>query len=64
MSGPRIKVFHRTLLFYRLLRALIGGQANEGASSGNFRKYFPEKLDECWMSFVRDSGYFEGFGFK
>ena len=44
LSGPRIKLFHRTLncLFDRLLRVLIGGQANERASSGNVRKYFPE----------------------
>ena len=45
LSGPRIKLFHRTLncLFYRLLRALIGGRVNEKASSGNVITEFPEE---------------------
>jgi hypothetical protein len=45
-SGPRIKLFHRTLncFFYRLLRALIGGQVNERASSGNVINWLAEAV--------------------
>ena len=44
LSGPHIKRFHRTFncLFYRLLRALIGGQVNKKASSSNVITEFPE----------------------
>ena len=46
LSGPHIKLFHMTLncLFYRLLRALIGGQVNEKASSSNVITEFPEDV--------------------
>jgi hypothetical protein len=45
MSVLREKLFHRTLncLLYQLLRALIGGQANEKASSGNVINCYTEE---------------------
>jgi hypothetical protein len=44
LTNLREKTFRRTLncLFYRLLRALIGGQAYERASSGNVKQCPPD----------------------